>query len=130
MTINDKNLISSVNLILRISVGIIILGLVLSFVFYTLFFAIGWFIGAAFGIGDLFLLVYFVSRLGTNSDGLKLRFGLLFIGKTIVLLLALGIFIYFLSKISTIMLWGFFAGLFMLPVSILLFTIYSAVKQK
>ena len=59
-----------------------------------------------------------------------LGFGLLFIGKTIVLLLALGIFIYFLSKISTIMLWGFIAGLFMLPVSILLFTIYSAVKQK
>lgn len=130
MTTNNKNLINSISLILKISVGVVILGLVLSFVFYTLLFGIGWLMGAAVGIGDLFLLACFISRLGTNSDGLKLRFVLLFIGKTIVLLLVLGIVIYFLSKISIIMLWGFIAGLSTLPVSILLFIIYSAVKQK
>jgi len=129
--VQKNDLIKSIGAIFKISCGLVIGGFIAFFFIFDLMFSCGWLMGSAFCMFYLFLLAVIVRKLFENgpNDNTMLRFGMMFIGKTGLLLLILGITIYFLNKISFSILYGFIAGLFMLPVSIFLFTIYNGFKK-
>lgn len=133
MITQKNNLLESVGLIFKISCILAAVGFVVFFFVFTFKFACGWLIGSGFCMFYLFLLALLVKNLFKDGakDNTMLRFGMMFIGKTGILLLILGVIIYFFSKMpSRDVLFGFIAGLFMLPVSVVLFTVYNGLKNR
>ncbi|MBR4749196.1 MAG: hypothetical protein IK083_06475 [Abditibacteriota bacterium] len=123
------DLLASVRDLLRICLGLIIIGAVLFALIFSLLFAAGFAIGCGLCVLDLWMLAYMVSRL-TAEDGIGARYVLLFSGKTFVLLGVLAACVFLLSRLSMPMFWGFICGLFLIPVSSALLAIVNLIRKK
>ncbi len=123
------DLLASVRDLLRICLGLIIIGAVLFALIFSLLFAAGVAIGCGLCVLDLWMLAYMVSRL-TAEDGIGARYVLLFSGKTFVLLGVLAACVFLLSRLSMPMFWGFICGLFLIPVSSVLLAIVNLIRKK
>ena len=131
MTTKNNSILDSIRGIMKISYMLIILGFIIFLFVLKLMFAIGWIMGSVFCLLYLLILAFMIKKIFANgTDGAMLRFGLMFIAKTGVLLLLLGVIIYFLNKISSNILYGFIAGLFLLPFAIFIFAVCNGLKRR
>ena len=83
-------------------------------------FSLGILIGSVIGLFDFWLIIRTVSALKKSMEDsrLMLRFGLIFVGKSILLFLILGAVVFVLARIGQMITFGFLAGLFIIPLSI------------
>jgi len=93
-------------------------------------FSLGILIGSVIGIFDFWLIIRTVSMLkkSMQDSHLMLKFGLTFVGKSILLFLILGAVVFVLARVGQIITFGFLAGLFIIPLSIFI-TAFSKPKN-
>ncbi|MBO4548709.1 MAG: hypothetical protein J5758_05780 [Abditibacteriota bacterium] len=123
------DLIAPVRDLLRICLGLIIIGAVIFALIFSLLFSAGFAIGCGLCVLDVWMLAYMVSRL-TAEDGIGARYVLLFAGKTFVLLGVLALCVFLLSRLSMPMFWGFICGLLLIPVGSVLLVIVNLIRKK
>lgn len=124
----NANILSPVKDFLKVCFAVAIIGVIALAIIFSILFALGFVVGCAFCIADMWLLAFMVSCL--LSDNTKPKYILLFSGKTIILLLALGVIVFVLSRFCRPMLWGFISGLFIIPVSGVVYLIVRLIKGK
>ena len=90
-------------------------------------FSLGVLVGGAFGIFDFWVIVQMVSMLKKSMEDTKLmmKFTLLFLGKTFLLLGLLAVIVFILARLGKIITFGFIAGLIVIPLAI----VVSAFKK-
>ena len=108
--------------VLKVSVYVTVIA-ALVFLFIPMFgyrFSLGILIGSVIGIFDFWLIIKTVSMLkkSMQDSHLMLKFGLTFVGKSILLFLILGAVVFVLARVGQIITFGFLAGLFIIPLSI------------
>ena len=113
---------SRIKKIIMVSIYVVIIAAVV-FIFVPKFgwmFSLGLLVGGAFAIFDFWVIVRMVAMLKKAADDPKLmtKFALLFIAKTFLLLLVLGIIVFILARIGQIITFGFIGGLLVIPLSI------------
>lgn len=84
-------------------------------------FSLGVLIGSVVGIGDFFMIAKTTGmlKLSQKDEKTMLKFGLVFMGKSIALLVVLGLIIFVIKMLQAYTtLFGFILGLVIIPVSV------------
>ena len=131
MPLRINNMIRIKNVI-KVSVYVTVLSAII-FLFIPMFgylFSLGIIIGGLVALFDFWLIIGTVGNLKKSMEdsSVMLRFGLLFVAKTIFLLLLLAAIVFVLARIGQIITFGFLAGLFVIPLSIFI-TAFSKPKE-
>ena len=127
-----ENKLSDINGIFKTAGILLVVGFIAIFFILTWLFAVGFVIGCLIGMFDLYLIIKTVFMLKMSEEGGSIvKFVLLFMAKTIIILVLLAGIIGLLTFLKLQpMLWGFIGGLLIIPVSILFVTIYNAFAKK
>lgn len=84
-------------------------------------FSLGVLVGSAVGIGDFFMIAKTTGmlKLSQKDEKTMLKFGLVFMGKSIALLVVLGLIVFVIKMLQAYTtLFGFILGLVIIPVSV------------
>lgn len=127
-----ENKLSDINGIFKTAGILLVVGFIAIFFILTWLFAVGFVIGCLIGMFDLYLIIKTVFMLKMSEEGGSIvKFVLLFMAKTVIILVLLAGIIGLLTFLKLQpMLWGFIGGLLIIPVSILFVTIYNAFAKK
>jgi len=127
-----ENKLGDINGIFKTAGILLVVGFIAIFFILTWLFAVGFVIGCLIGMFDLYLIIKTVFMLKMSEEGGSIvKFVLLFMAKTVIILVLLAGIIGLLTFLKLQpMLWGFIGGLLIIPVSILFVTIYNAFAKK